>query len=118
MEPMLYKYMSVYIKYLHYIYAEPEERTPAQNRRQKVFNRVVLQFCGLICAGGFVIIKLTQNSTYLQCFTFQFGKAWSFAWGAKPTKGPVAIGLPLYPSVGGVGQKGVPNLTEYLCYGI
>jgi len=59
------------------------------NRRQKVFNRGTLQFCG-----GFAFVcgawdyKINQNSTYLQCFTPQFGGAWSFVRGAKSTKGP------------------------------
>jgi len=39
------------------------------------------------------------NSTDLKCFTFQFGGAWSFDWGAKPTKDPVVTGLYWYGSI-------------------
>ena len=39
-------------------------------------------------AGGAWHYKINQNFTYLSCFTVQFGGAWSFFWGDKPTKAP------------------------------
>ena len=64
-------------------------RQLSQNRRQKVFNRGSLCLCG-----GLDILKIDNNSTDLQCFTFQFGGAWSFVWGSKPTEAPpLATGL-------------------------
>ena len=61
-----------------------------QNRRQKVVNRGALCLCGgtlRLCRGG-LTFKFNKNSTDSQCFIFQFGGAWSFVWGAKPTKAP------------------------------
>jgi len=69
-----------------------------QNRRQKVFSRGALQVCGeaLRLCGRTWHYKINQNSTYLWCFKFQFGGSWSFAWGAKPAKDPVATRLVRY----------------------
>jgi len=44
-----------------------------QNRRQKAFNKGALRFCR-----GLVNVKIDKNSTDSECFTFQFGGAWSF----------------------------------------
>jgi len=44
--------------------------------------------------GGFTFVrggltfKFDKNSTNLYCFIFRFGGAWSYVWGAKPTKAP------------------------------
>ena len=61
-----------------------------QNRRQEVFNREALRFCGgaLDLCGVLDILKIDKTYTDLQCFMFQFGGAWSFVWGAKPTVAP------------------------------
>jgi len=53
-----------------------------------------------VCAGGLYVhvwggltFKFDKNSTNLQCFIFQFGRAWSFVWGLSPPKPPLATGL-------------------------
>jgi len=64
-----------------------------QNRRQKVANRGLY-----VCAGGFTFvhggldIQIWQKF-HLQCFIFQLWGNWSFAWGLRPQKPPVATGL-------------------------
>jgi len=47
--------------------ASKEVTITLQNRRQKVFNRGALQFCGaaLRLCGGAWHYKINQNSTYL-----------------------------------------------------
>jgi len=44
------------------------------------------------CAGGLDITKFDKNSTCLWYFLIQFGEAWSFVWGNKPTKAPLDDG--------------------------
>ena len=51
-----------------------------QNRRQKVFSRGALRLCR-----GLGILKFDKNSTYLQCFIFQFGGL-ELCLGATPIK--------------------------------
>jgi len=41
-----------------------------------------------VCVGGLDILKFDKNSTDVKCFIFPFEGAWSFVWGAKPTKDP------------------------------
>jgi len=50
-----------------------------QNRRQKVFNRKALRFCGVFAfVRGLDILKIDKISTDLQSFMFQFERDWSF----------------------------------------
>jgi len=58
------------------------------------FSIGVLQFCGglFVCAGGLDITQLTKTLIIYSVSRFNLG-AWSFVWGAKPTKAPVATGL-------------------------
>jgi len=47
---------------------QQSEPVPLQNRRQKVFNRGALHFCGRalgLCGGGALTQKINQNSTDL-----------------------------------------------------
>jgi len=41
---------------------------------------------------GGLTFNFDKNSTTLWCFIFQFGAAWSFFGGAKPTKAPLSDG--------------------------
>jgi len=52
-----------------------------QNRRQKVFNRGVLQFCG-----GLEIIRLTKTPHVDSVSRFNLGWLGTLFGGAKPTK--------------------------------
>jgi len=58
-----------------------------QNRRQKVFNRGVLQFCG-----GLDIIKLTKTPLIYSVSRFNLGGLGALFGGAKPTKAPCGDG--------------------------
>jgi len=56
-----------------------------QNRRQEVFNRWALRFCG-----GLDIVKLTKTPLIYSVSCFNAG-GWSFVWGAiglSPSKPP------------------------------
>jgi len=61
-----------------------------QNRRQKVFNRGDLRFCGglWVCARGLGTLKIDKISTYsVSCFTLGGLKA-LFGWAKPPQKNP------------------------------
>jgi len=51
-----------------------------------------------VCAGGFDILKLDTNSTYLYCFIFQLGWIGDSFGGAKAPKPRVATGLIMWLS--------------------
>jgi len=53
-----------------------------QNRRQKVFNRGALRFCGgvWVCAGGLDALKIDKTQLIYSVSCFNLG-SWSFVWG-------------------------------------
>jgi len=66
-----------------------------QNRRQKVFNRGALQFCGglFVCAGELDIIKLTKTPLIYSVSRFNWGGLELCLRGLSPPKPPMATGL-------------------------
>jgi len=70
-------------------------RVDMQNRRQKVFNRGALQFCGVVfrLSGGAYIIKLTKTALIYSVSHFNLGgRGALFGW-TKPTKAPRGDGI-------------------------
>ena len=45
-----------------------------------------------VCAGELDILKFYNNSAFFSVSDFNLG-AWSFVWGDKPNKDPIATGL-------------------------
>ena len=87
-----------------------------QNRRQEVVNRGLY-----VCAGALhlrrrgLIFKFDKNSTDLYCFIFQFGGAWSFVRGAKPTRAPRGDGTELHRRLHAVNSRFVASLVVHCC---
>ena len=59
-----------------------------QNRRQKVFNRGALKFCGVCLCGVLDITKLTKIPLVYSVSRFNLGGLGALFGGAKPTKAP------------------------------
>ena len=65
--------------------------SPRQNRRQKIFNRGALQFCGgrfALVRGGLEVIKLSKIPLLYSVSRFNLGGLGALFGGAKPTKAP------------------------------